>query len=56
LNRDDDNEQSQVEFRPTIEDETDLRQRHRRRSSLPNRPVTRGNPNIRQIARDFWNE
>jgi hypothetical protein len=52
---DDYNEQPQIEFRPTIENETDVRQR-RRRSSLSNRPVTRRNGGIRRIAQDFWNE
>jgi len=51
---DDYNEQSQIEVRPTIENEIHVRQR--RRSSLSNRPVTRRNKGIRRIARDFWDE
>jgi len=52
INVDDNIEQTEIEFRPTTEDETDLRQR--RRSSSSNRPVTRRNGGIRRIARDFW--
>ncbi|CAF0720903.1 unnamed protein product [Rotaria sordida] len=54
LNSDDDeNGQPTIEFRPARENETDIRQRHRR-STSSNRSPTRRNGGLRQIARDFW--
>ncbi|CAF3386755.1 unnamed protein product [Rotaria sp. Silwood1] len=46
-------EQPTVEFRPTTENETDLRQRPRR-SASSNRSPSRRNGGLGQIARDFW--
>ncbi|UJR35533.1 hypothetical protein I4U23_028287 [Adineta vaga] len=50
-------DQSHVEFRPEIEDETNLRRRHsdrRRSSSSINRSNRRRNRDIRRIAQEFW--
>ncbi|CAF3479726.1 unnamed protein product, partial [Rotaria sp. Silwood2] len=46
-------EQPTVDFLPTTENETDLRQRHRR-SNSSNRSPSRRNRGIQQMARDFW--
>lgn len=48
-------EQSEIQFRPATENETEVRQR-RRRSSASNRSGTRRNGGIVRIARDFWAE
>ncbi len=54
MHSDDNNEQVQIEFLPTTENETELRQR--RRSSLSNRSATHQNRGIGRIVRDFWAE
>jgi len=54
VHSDDNNEQVQIEFLPTTENETELRQR--RRSSLSNRSATHQNRGIGRIVRDFWAE
>jgi len=51
---DDNSEDSEVQFRPSTENETDLRQR--RRSSASNRSGSRQRGGIRKVARDFWTE
>jgi hypothetical protein len=52
-----DGEERDIEFLPTTENETNVRQRHRSRSSLSNRAAgARNRGGIGRIVRDFWAE